>query len=227
MKTRLISVCVVLAVLVSLMVVSAVNELSSHAEYHGSTIEPVPSIVAVNDITMKKAGGKFKYKKEDPSEAQQGWKIAGSAPTSKENFYGASNFNIEFKEAGQPATHQHSFSDPTGVIGKDGDRYKKKFFYYTSTRSSDHHFPSFGIFKAWIRDEKLFFMYIIKKANEGNMLMEMEDFDYIRNETSNTNKIVKTLNLEGAIQLGTEQHGTAFQSQYKAKKKGLKMKIEQ
>jgi hypothetical protein len=209
------------------MVVSAVNEFSTRANHHGSAIEPIPSIVTVNDITMKKAGGKFKYKKEDPAEAQQGWKIAGSAPTSKENFYGASNFNIEFKEAGQSSSHQHMFSDPTGIIGKDGDRYKKKFFYFTATRSKGHHFPSFGIFKAWIRDGKLFFMYIIKKANEGNMMMEMDEFDNIRQETSDTNKIVRTVNLEGSVQLGTEQHGAEFQSKYTAKKKGLKMKIEQ
>ena len=55
----------------------------------------------------------------------------------------------------------------------------------------------------------------------------MSDFDYLRQQTADGEKIEKTVNLEGAIQMGTEAHGAAFQRRYTAKKKGLKMKIDQ
>ena len=227
MNVRFVSLSVICTVIVVFMLFSATSEISARSDRQGEVIEPVKSIVIVDDIVMSKAVGKCKYKKEDPNEAQQGWKLAGEAPTAKQNFYGASNFNIALKESGQPDSLNHGFSDPSGIIGKDGDRYKKKFFFYTSTRSSGHHFPSFGIFKAWIRDGNLKFMYVIKKANEGGKMMNMDGFDTIRQETAGGEKIEKSVNLEGALQVGGEAHGAAFQSEMKAKKTGLKVKISQ
>ncbi len=215
-------------IIAAVMIFSAANELSARSPGNGEIMTPLPSVTVPADISLANGGGKFKYKTDDPYEAQQVWKIKGSCPTSYQSFDYANDFTIRFAESGQAPSLDHSFADPTGVTGRDGTRYKKKFFYYgTSTRSSGHHsFPSFGMFKAWIKDGQLNFMYIIKKANEGGMLMNMSDFDAIRNATSQTNKIEKTVNLDGALLIGGEGHGAAAQSTYTAKKKGLKIKME-
>ena len=214
-------------IIAAVMIFSAANELSARSPGNGEIITPLSLATVPDDISLANGGGKFKYKSDDPYEAQQVWKVKGTCPTSYQSFDSANNFQIQFAESGQSPSLDHSFADPTGVTGRNGDRYKKKFFYYSSsTRSSGHHsFPSFGTFKAWIKDGQLKFMYIVKKANEGGMMMNMSDFNAIRDATQ-TNKIEKTVNLDGSLLIGSEGHGAAAQSSYTAKKKGLKIKME-
>ena len=191
MNVRLACISSVGIVILVIMLLSAAHELSARDTVNGEVMIPPPAVAVVDDISMDKGGGKFKYKSDDPYEAQQTWKLKGTCPTSYQSFDSAYNFQIQLAEAGQPASLNHSFSDPTGVIGRNSNRYKKKFFYYSSTvtRSSNHSDPKFGLFKAWIKDGQLKFMYVIKKANEGGKMMNMDDFDYIRQATSDNNKI--------------------------------------
>ena len=185
------------------------------------------NLIAEQDLIVQKGAGKFKYKSEDSAEAQQGWKIAGECPTAYNNFNEIPSFRIKARQEGEVDSLDHFFyKDTTGVLGADGTRYKQRFVYYVNSRS-DHHerFPAFGMFKASIKDGKIKFNYIITKANEGNMMVNMQYFDDIKNTMSESNKFKAAAMLGVTFEPGSEIHDNTSKVVYNAKLKATKAKM--
>ena len=184
-------------------------------------------LTATQDLVVQKASGKFNYKSENSSDAQQGWKIAGECPTAYNNFNAIPSFRIKARQEGEVDSLDHFFyKDATGILGSDGTRYKQRFLYYVNSRS-DHHdrFPAYGMFKASIKDGKIKFQYSITKANEGNMMVNMQYFDDIKNTMSESNKFKAAAMLGVTFEPGSEIHDNTSKVVYNAKLKATKAKI--
>ncbi|NLF40480.1 hypothetical protein GX586_13630 [bacterium] len=190
----------------------------------------------VNDMTINKAGGAFKYKKESPSDAQQRWKLAGSCPTAMTSLDEMSSISFSGRLAGgsdQPV--QTFYTTPTGVKGRKGNRYKQKFFYFTkgaSSRSSGHHsYPSFGMFKAWLEDGELRYLYSISKANQGGVMIAEDQIPYVKDYMETNKTESDTVAFETAMQVntytrGAELHDGGASFTYKANTKKARGKLE-
>jgi len=183
------------------------------------------NLFAVQDLTIYKGSGKFKYKSDNSSEAYQGWKIAGECPTAYKNFNQAYYFRIRVRQMGEKDSLNHGIYDSTGVMGRDGTRYKKRFIYYPASRSKGHRNPSFGFFKGWIKDGIFKFQYAVTKANEGGMMMSMQYYDDIKNTMSASNKFKAAANIGATIEIGSEVHNNASMVKYTAKEKITKAKL--
>jgi len=185
------------------------------------------NLMADQDLILEKGAGKFKYKSEESSDAQQGWKIAGECPTAYNNFNEIPSFRIAARQEGEVDSLDHFFyKDATGVLGSDGTRYKQRFFYYVDSRS-DHNsrFPAYGMFKASIKDGKIKFKYVITKANEGNMMVNMQYYDDIKNTMCESNKFKAATMLGVTFEPGSEIHDNSSKVVYNAKEKAAKAKI--
>jgi hypothetical protein len=192
-----------------------------------------PAPLTVADMSFKKASGKFKYKSEDQNDAQQGWKLSAEVPTSHSSFDTIKSFNIRGRLSGDSdRLNQTIWKDPTGIKGRNRDRYKQKFLYYTYSKSSGHHYPKYGLFMARIKDGKMRYNYAITKANEGNKLIAMDQYDYVK-EYMDTNKVYRdTVYFDTALDMTStggskEYHGGGAGFSYTAKKKGARGKIVQ
>ena len=185
------------------------------------------NLVAEQDLTVQKAAGKFKYKSEDSTEAQQGWKIAGECSTAYNNFNEIPSFRIKARQEGEVDSLDHFFSkDANAVLGSDGTRYKQRFVYCVNSRvDSQERFPAYGMFKASIKDGKIQFKYSITKANEGNMMVNMQYFDDIKNTMSESNKFKAAAMLGVTFEPGSEIHDNTSKVVYNAKLKATKAKI--
>jgi hypothetical protein len=182
-------------------------------------------LTAMQDLKLNKASGKFKYKHDEAEDANQGWKIAGECPTAYQNFNQVPLFRIRVRQVGEIDSLDHPFYNSTGVIGRDGNRYKQRFFYYPVTRSKNHRLPSYGFFKASIKDGNLKFMYAVTKANEGGMMVNMQYFDDVKDTTSESNKFKAAANIGVTVELGSEVHDSDNMVKYTAKEKMTKAKI--
>jgi hypothetical protein len=208
------------------MILTAVAELSRHR--HDSAGRVVIGAVATEEpmdptgMDLKKVKGSFKYKSESEEDAQQKWIIAGEVPTSHTSFNSINSFNIKANEPDTPYGLDHMFyKDPGGVKGSNGDRIKQKFTYFTAnnTRSENYKMPSFGFFKASIKGGKLKYMYSIKKANEGNMLIGMEDYDTLHNGMKDEKPYKETgVPFECFLAVDGETNGAAGVVSFKATK---------
>jgi len=217
------------------MILTAVAELNSHRHESAGRVvigaSSTESLAVPEGMDLKKVKGSFKYKSDTEEKAQQMWIIAGEVPTAHTSFDTVEMFNINCQEPGTPYGVNHEFGkDASGVKGRNGDRIKQKFMYYSAqkTRSEGHKsFPSFGFFKAKIKDGKMRFMYSIKKANEGNMLIGMEDYEALHNGMKDE-KPYKESGVPFQCSLGVddEAHGTDGTIAFKATKSKGKGTVE-
>jgi hypothetical protein len=229
MKTLPVALVLASAVLIAALAWSTVTELSRSAPAHGEqVIIPAPRTL-VSDIEVKKVSSKYKYKSEDVDDAQQTVQVMGTCPTSYENFDQIGSFAVAGGEQGQPDSFNHSFMrDPTGVMGRKGTRYKQKFFPWTAAKSDHHNINKYktGMFKAWIRDGELKFIYLLAKANEAGKMVETNDYAGMRTTLAETNKAVKgNVAIDAGLQVGGEGHGVIGTCDYKASKKTAKAKL--
>ncbi len=213
---------VILGILASCLVLYAINEAASHTPTGDRiTAAQARMLAGTPDLTLKSSKGTFKYKDGNINDAQQGCVVFGQCPTAYTRF---DQFNSIYLEAVCVAygidVDQPSFYNPTGV-GKDGTTYKQKFFWpVRSKRSGGPGMPTLGMFKGRIKKGVLSFTYIIKKANQMDLLVT-NDFDQIYQDVSNTNKAIKgEFNLQGALTVGVETHTTSQDYKYNFKKKG-------
>jgi hypothetical protein len=221
-------------------VLSARTERDAQNMLTGEYMAPVQTLVSQNDIDLKNGKAKYKYKADTVSDAQQKIKLAGKFPTGMQDFNGVQSFRVRCRYAGQPDAVDDMFGTPTGVQGKKANRYKQKFFYYTAatdaSRSEHHSLPTFGKFKAWIKNGEMYFVYALNKMNQGGMMVETADYQGLKDVMSESNKVSSTANLEGAVDvatwtvvngervLGLETHDIALQAIYKANQKAGKAK---
>lgn len=182
-------------------------------------------LTAMQDLKVSTGAGKFKYKSEEEDEANQGWKIAGECPTAYQNFHQVPLFRIRARQVGEVDSLNHAFYNSTGVLGRDGNRYKQRFFYYSATRSKHHKLPSYGFFKARIKDGTLKFQYAVTKANEGSMMVNMQYFDDVKDTMTESNKFKAVANIGVTIELGSEVHDNNSMVKYTAKQKMSKAKV--
>jgi hypothetical protein len=202
--------------------------------------EVIAPLSVANDIELQKTKGKYKYKKEDPAEAQQGWKIAGAMPTAYSSFDSMGTVRVRGRRSGDLDTLDQTIPlDPTGVKGRNGNRFKQKFFYYSAQRSEGHHrYPSWGFIKMWLErasdsssaeggnsENRLRFLYVVTKANQGGQLLKTQYQDDIKQQVAEEKKVTGQAELELGFQAGTESHDASATAQYKAKKKGAKAKV--
>lgn len=203
-------------------------------------------------LEIKTGKALFKYKSEDEQDAQQKWVFKGEVPTTHSSFDTISQFRIngggeqsssspagDVALAGEYYGMDHTFyKNSTGVKGKDGTKLKQKFFYYTTTQypdgsmvsgeepTSEHHkYPTFGMFKAKIKDGKMKFTYKITKANEGNMLVGMEDYDTIRNEMQEEKKAEGTAAMDVTFSVNSVGYSHYQDVEAKANKNKAKTKL--
>ena len=219
-------------ILLVVLVLNAKSELGSISNQTQGTPIFINSdtIFFAEDIELKKGIGKYKYKSENVSDAQQSWKIIGETPTAYTSFdQVTSGFNIQFGETGEtPSVNDNIPFDSTAVLGRKGNRYRQKFFYYKTTKSSGHHHsrPSFGFIKAWLKKGKLKYMYVIPKANEGGLLANTDTYNDLRTTMDASNKVEEVISLYTSIRAGVETHATQGNAVVKANKKKLKCKFE-
>jgi hypothetical protein len=216
------------------MILTAVAELHRHRhDTAGRVVIGVPSsesLAVPMGMDLKKVSGSFKYKSESEDDAQQKWIIAGEVPVSNDTFNTVNTFNIKAHEPDTPYGIDHTFpKDPAGVKGRTGNRIKQKFVYFagTETRSDPHErMPSFGSFKASIKDGKMKFMYSIKKANEGNMLVGMEDYEELHNGMKDEKPYKESgVPFECSLAVDGDTHGTDGIIAFKATKAKGKGKV--
>ncbi len=226
-RISMISSCIFFLLFI-VLILNAKSELGSINDQTQGTpiIINSDTIYFADDIDIKKGSAKYKYKSDDAADAQQSWKIIGETPTAYTDFNQISSFNVQFGETGKTPSVNDTFYDSTGVLGKKGNRYKQKFSYYKTTKSSDHSTPSFGFFKAWIKKGKLKYMYVIPKANEGGMLFNTSSYNDLQTAMSESNKVERSIGAYTSITAGTETHTAQGNVDIKAKKKKLKAKIQ-
>ena len=227
-------ISLLISVFTVVMILTAVAELNRRQnETDGRFIEGTDCLKSLNapsGMELKKVKGSFKYKSDEQEDAQQMWIMAGEVPTTKTSFDTVDTFKMVGQEPGTPYGINHEFSkNPDGVKGRNGDRIKQKFIYYSANTRSEGHksFPSYGFFKASIKGGKMKYMYSIKKANEGGMLIGMDDYDALH-EGMKGEKPQKESNIPFQCSLGVdeEEHGTEGTLAIKATKSKGKGGIE-
>ncbi|MCX7004197.1 MAG: hypothetical protein NTV22_13130 [bacterium] len=213
---------ILLGLLASCLVLYAINEAVSHTPTGDRITAAQARILAgTPDLTLKSSKGTFKYKDGNINDAQQSCVVFGQCPTAYTRF---DQFNVIHLEALCVAygidVDQPAFYDPTGV-GKDGTTYRKKFFWPVRAKlSGGPGLPMLGMFKGKIKKGILSFTYMIKKANEMDLLIT-NDFDQLYQDVSTTNKAIKgEFSLQGALTVGAETHTTSQDYKYNFKKKG-------
>jgi hypothetical protein len=212
---------ILVGMLVSCLVLYAISEAASHAPTGDRiTAAQARMLAGTPDLILKKSSGTFKYKDGVVDDAQQGCTVFGECPTAYTHFNQCNPIHLEALCVAEGIDVDHQFFNVTG-IGKDGTTYKEKFFWPVGARlSGGHSMPVFGMFKARIKKGTLSFMYMIKKANEMDLLIT-NDFDQVYSTVTETNKPVKgQFTLQGAISVGAETHTTSQDYKYTAKKRG-------
>ena len=238
MKRPVIPLLAVASVFSGVVVLYAMRETNLRRVEPGNVAQLIEPLPGSNDLALQKSKGKYKYKKEEVSDAQQGWKLAGEMPTSHNSFDGMGSVRVRGRRSGDTDALNHMmYIDPTGIKGRNGDRYKQKFSYYSAERSEGHHrYPSWGFIKMWLErapsssangegttsENRLRFLYVVTKANEGGELLETEYQDDLKQEVSEQKKIEGEENLEFGFNAGAESHGAAVRAKYKAKQKKAK-----
>lgn len=219
-------ICALISMFLVVMILTAVAELHCHRRDSAGRVV----IGAVNTdspadptgMDLKKVKGAFKYKSETEEDAQQMWIIAGEVPTSHGSFNSINSFNIKAHEPDTPYGVDHTFfKDSGGVKGSNSDRIKQKFTYFpvNTERSEEHKMPSFGFFKASIKGGRLKYMYSIKKANEGNMLIGMEDYEALHDGMKDEKPYKETgVPFECFLAVDGETNGAAGVVSFKATK---------
>jgi hypothetical protein len=179
---------------------------------------------APDDISFKKVKGKFKYKSDDPSDAQQKWVVAGEVPTAYTSFDQVSSVGCNAQnQAGDVSTSNMRSVNPTGILGRKRNRYREKFFYFAA-RSEHHDYPTYGKLKMKIKDGMLQYMYVISKANEGGQLVGMNKYGDVKAATA-TGKVERTMSASGGFTIGGEAHAGTRTVTTKAKSKQARFKL--
>ena len=222
MNVRMI--CVLVSAFMVVMILTAMTEVTRNRRgLEGRVIIGAPSVALrtiPDDLAIKKAKGSFKYKSEDEADAQQGWILAGEVPTTHTSFDTINEFQVQGQEPGTPYALEHMFyKDSAGVKGRNNDRLKQKFTYYT-TRSEGHQsFPSYGFFKAAIKDGKMQFMYSIKKASEGQLLVGMDEYTALHDGMSDQKPYKESgVPFECGLSIDGDAHGQTGEIAFKATK---------
>jgi hypothetical protein len=235
------SACLVVLLVILTAVLAAHSEHREQELIAGEHMAPIVSLVAKNDIELKNGNAKYKYKAESSADAQQKIKLTGKCPTGLKDFNTIQSFNVRCRYAGQPDAINDTFGTPTGVQGKQANRYKQRFTYFKAAANEarskgGHKLPSYGRFKAWLKGDNLYFVYALNKMNEGGMMAETANYQDLKGVMAESNKVSSTANLEGAVNvatwvtvdgeqmLGTESHDLALQAKYKANQKAGKAK---
>jgi hypothetical protein len=208
------------------MILTAMAELNSHRHPSAGRVVvgavSTESLAVPEGMNLSKVKGSFKYKSESEEDAQQMWIIAGDVPTSNKTFDTVTQFNVKAQEPGTPYGIDHTFyKNSEGVKGRNGDRIKQKFIYYSAnTRSEEHRrFPSYGFFKAKIKNGRMNYMYSIKKANQGDMLIGMEDYEALHDGMKDEKPYKESgVPFECALGVDGETHGTDGSISFKATK---------
>jgi hypothetical protein len=198
-------------------------------------------LIAMDDLSLTKTKGKYKYKKEDPADAQQGWTIAGEMPTAHQSFQSMGSVHVRGRRAGDVDALDHRvYLQPSGVKGREGTRFKQRFTYVNQDRSRNgYRERAWGFLKMWLERSprstradgatsggtRLRFLYCVTKANQGGQLLETEYQDDIKQKVAQEKKISGQENLEFGFQAGSEPHMTSATAKFKAKKKGARGKI--
>ena len=171
MKRFYYLISIVFVSLLTVMFLNAKSEIFSKANtVKGEQITiNLPPSNALPGMEITKAKGKYKYKKEEADDAQQAWIVAGECSTAHSSFESISTINIKLNEVGDSdAASQSIYVDSSAVKGRKKNRFKQKFSYFKTAYCSGHHhhIPSYGFFKASIKDGKLKYMYMLIKIIE-------------------------------------------------------------
>lgn len=211
--------------MVLFMLAIALTELhAGSSEYEDITPVSEPSVLA-GDLILKQAAFTYKYKADSYEQAQQGWKLVGTTPTEYQNFNDIPSFHLTAYEPTQPVDFNFFFPrEQSSVLGRDSTRYRQKFVYFPDARSDRHRYTKYAVFKARIKDGKLSFAYAVMKANEGGQMVAIEDYDTIRDSTSQ-GTIEGAVDIQGSISLGDEYHDNAGKFHFKGKKNAGKGKL--
>jgi len=230
MKRTHYIISIVFVSLLTVMFLNAKSEIFSNGKI--SKGEPViinlPPANALPAMEIKKAKGKYKYKKDDADDAQQAWIVAGECPTTHSSFETISSFNIRLNEVSDTdAASQSVYVDSSAIKGRKKNRFKQKFSYFKTTYcSGHHHIPSYGFFKAQIKDGVLKYMYMIKKAKEGGLMVKTNDYSNFKTTMAESNKVVSTVNVESYLSVNSETYYAQKQFEFTAKKKSLHGKVK-
>ena len=229
MKRVYVILSVVLLSLLAVMYLNAKSEISknSTAQKGEEVVINIP-VNAAGAMDIQKGSGKYKYKKDNPDEAQQAWKVIGECPTTHSNFDTISTFYFSMNEAGDCENEsQHIYVDSSAVKGRKRNRFKQKFSYFKTAYSScHHHLPSYGMFKAWIKDGNLKYMYMISKANEGGLMVKTNGYDNFKQTMSETNKVKSSVNVQAQLSVNSDIYTTQKSFEFTAKKKALHGKVK-
>jgi hypothetical protein len=241
MKAPLTPLLAVATLLAGVAALYAVHETHARRVEPESIVALVEPLAMANDIELKKSKGKYKYKKDDVDDAQQGWKIAGEMPTSYYSFNSMGSVRVRGRRAGDVDTLNHTIPlDTTGIKGRDGTRFQQKFSYFKAGRSGGgQRLPKWGFIKMWLEipsagpccegteatGNRLRFLYVVTKANQGGQMLETEYQNDIKQKVAEEKKVSGQENLEFGFRAGTESHDASATAKYKAKKKGARGSI--
>jgi hypothetical protein len=226
---------------------------SDRPEYRVIGTPRIVTEQTLSGLEVKAGKALFKYKSDDANDAQQKWVFKGEVPTTHTSFDTVSQFRITGGGEDESSTSasgaviladnyygiDHTFyKNSTGVKGKNGTKLKQKFTYFTATQkkdsssdgtieplSSHHTYPSYGKFKAKIKDGKMSFLYKITKANEGNMLVGMDDYDTIRSEMEKEKKAEGTATMDVTFAVDDVGYSHTQEVDAKANKNKAKTKL--
>lgn len=205
--------------------------------------------VSSDSLNIRRAGGRFRYRSEDPSEAQQGWVMRGSVPTSHESFDTISQIRITASgeadvEDNEILAHASALSDTYGldhtffkqsdaVRGRRNHRLRQRFVYYPNRDEvagevvgcPASRTRNYGVFNANIRNGEMRFTYRINRANEGNMLIGMNEYGDIRDQMAEHRRIRGAADMEAGVGINGVMHTQSGEAQVRANRRAARTRF--
>jgi len=219
------------------VLMSALTELTASTapaqsadEY--ATLTSIEPLAKNNDLKVKSAKGKYRYKTESGSDAEQTWAVTAETPTSYSSFEQISTIRMRGRKSGNPDSLDHQFNIKTSGITAGGTVYKGRFYPWDNFGSSqsksggsEHKFAA-GLFKAKIVPDgasgqyRMIFLYAITSASRAGEIAETNRFDEMKAALADVGKTNGVINTEYAMTInGLEQHDGASEAKFKASTK--------
>ena len=223
------------------LLLNASSELRAQKSTAGEVL-PAKEVIlfssnAVQDVSVKKASGKMKWKSESVADAQQALTTTCEFPTRFDDFNLISRITYVGGDAGYAsAVTDTIYIDPDGV-SKDGTSYKEKFTSINSRSGCGGHHgggskpKSYGKFSGKIRDGKMQVIYSIGKVKEKMGIQEPENYDSVHDTMQDSKPIKGSDQIRTTITIyplsgSPEAHAVMSDVQYNARKTGGTVKVK-
>jgi hypothetical protein len=224
MQKQQLVMLVLVATLGVVMLAAALTELRQPTPAITVAEQAALTVMSPSDVTLKSVSGKYKYRDEDAEDAEQGWAVAGECPTSMTSLNPWNPVTLSGNTFGRMRadSQSHTFTPvyQQYKLNKQGTSMTVKFpDWYAARRmgiTSPHHqaIPNFGSFKMRLKTNKdgqqmLQFMYQIKKASQGGLMTDTNDYSEMREYVQSNGTVKTTTTVQGGLQVGSESHSAS------------------